>query len=282
MTLQTACSTSLVAIATACQSLDARQCDMALAGGVTIVLPQKRGYRFTPGSILSPDGKCRSFDEDGAGTVFSNGAGVVLLKRLADALADGDTIHAVIRGYATNNDGNRKVNFTAPSIVGQSEVISQALAMAEVDPRTIGYVEAHGTATPVGDPIEIAALTSAYRAWTQDTGYCAIGSVKANIGHLDVAAGAAGLIKVALALEEGVLPPAVNFRRPNPADRLRRQSVLRQYRPLGMAGNDLAAPRRGQRVRRRRHQCASSSWSRPQPWPPLQTHGPRASQAGTN
>ncbi len=217
MTLQTACSTSLVAVATACQSLEAGQCDMALAGGVTIVLPQKRGYRFTPGSILSPDGTCRSFDADGAGTVFSNGAGVVLLKRLDDAQADGDTIHAVIRGHATNNDGNRKVNFTAPSIAGQSEVISRALAKAEVDPRTIGYLEAHGTATPVGDPIEISALTAAYRAHTQDSGYCTIGSVKANIGHLDVAAGVAGLIKATLAVEKAVLPPSINYRRPNPA-----------------------------------------------------------------
>ena len=217
MALQTACSTSLVAVATACQSLEAGQCDMALAGGVTIVLPQKRGYRFTPGSILSPDGTCRRFDAAGAGTVFSNGAGVVLLKRLPDALADGDTIHAVIRGHATNNDGNRKVNFTAPSIAGQSEVISRALAKAEVDPRTIGYVEAHGTATPVGDPIEVAALTAAYRAHTQDSGYCTIGSVKANIGHLDVAAGVAGLIKATLAVEKAVLPPSINYSRPNPA-----------------------------------------------------------------
>lgn len=216
MTLQTACSTSLVAIATACQSVASYQCDMALAGGVTIVLPQKRGYHYREGGMLSPDGHCRTFDEHAAGTVFSNGAAVVLLKRVADAVADGDTIYAVIRGYATNNDGGAKVSYTAPSVAGQAEVISLALAMADVDPRTIGYVEAHGTATPIGDPIEIAGISTAYRAYTADTGYCAIGSVKANLGHLDVASGAIGLIKTALAVHEGVLPPSINFTRPNP------------------------------------------------------------------
>lgn len=216
MTLQTACSTSLVAIATACQSVASYQCDMALAGGVTLVLPQKKGYFYKEGGMLSPDGHCRTFDEDAAGTVFSNGAAVVLLKREADAIADGDTIYAVIRGYATNNDGNAKVSYTAPSIDGQADVVSMALAMADVDARTMGYVEAHGTATPIGDPIEIAGLTSAYRAYTSDKAYCAIGSVKANLGHLDVASGAIGVIKTSLALHEGVLPPSINFTRPNP------------------------------------------------------------------
>jgi acyl transferase domain-containing protein len=216
MTLQTACSTSLVAIATACQSVASYQCDMALAGGVTLVLPQKKGYFYKEGGMLSPDGHCRTFDEDAAGTVFSNGAAVVLLKREADAIADGDTIYAVIRGYATNNDGNAKVSYTAPSIDGQADVVSMALAMADVDARTMGYVEAHGTATPIGDPIEIAGLTSAYRAYTPDKAYCAIGSVKANLGHLDVASGAIGVIKTSLALHEGVLPPSINFNRPNP------------------------------------------------------------------
>ena len=216
MTLQSACSTSLVAIATACQSLASYQCDMALAGGVTIVLPQRKGYYFKEGSMLSPDGHCRTFDEHAAGTVFSNGAAVVLLKRVDDAVADGDTIYAVIRGYATNNDGGAKVSYTAPSVEGQAEVISLALATADVDARTIGYVEAHGTATPMGDPIEIAGLCTAYRAHTPDTGYCAIGSVKANLGHLDVASGAIGLIKTTMAIHEGVLPPAINFTRPNP------------------------------------------------------------------
>lgn len=216
MTLQTACSTSLVSIATACQSLDAYQCDMALAGGVTIVLPQRKGYFYKEGSMLSKDGHCRTFDEQAAGTVFSNGAAVLLLKRAADAIADGDTIYAVIRGYATNNDGGTKVSYTAPSVDGQAEVISLALGMADIDARTIGYVEAHGTATPLGDPIEVAGLTKAYRAYTPDTGFCAIGSVKTNLGHLDVASGAIGLIKTALSLHEAVLPPSINYSKPNP------------------------------------------------------------------
>ena len=216
MTLQSACSTSLVAIVTACQAIASYQCDMALAGGVTIVLPQRRGYHYREGGMLSPDGHCRTFDEHSAGTVFSNGAAVVLLKRVEDAVADGDTIYAVIRGYAINNDGGGKVSYTAPSVDGQAEVISLALATADIDARSIGYVEAHGTATPIGDPIEVAGLSTAFRAHTTDKGYCAIGSVKANLGHLDVASGAIGLIKTAMAIHEGVLPPAINFTRPNP------------------------------------------------------------------
>ena len=216
MTLQTACSTSLVAIATACQSLASYQCDMALAGGVTIVLPQKKGYFYKEGGMLSADGHCRTFDADATGTVFSNGAAVVLLKRVEDAIADGDTIYAVVRGYATNNDGASKVSYTAPSVDGQAEVISMALAVGEIDARTVGLVEAHGTATPMGDPIEIAGLTTAYRAHTADSQYCAIGSLKANLGHLDVASGAIGLIKTSLAVHDNVLPPSINFSRPNP------------------------------------------------------------------
>ncbi|WP_411818967.1 type I polyketide synthase [Hyphococcus formosus] len=216
MTLQTACSTSLVAIATACQSIEAYQCDMALAGGVTIILPQKKGYFYKEGGMLSPDGHCRTFDENAAGTVFSHGAAVVLLKRVEDAIADGDTIYGVIRGYATNNDGGDKVSYTAPSVEGQAEVISLALGMADIDARSIGYVEAHGTATPLGDPIEVAGLTTAYRTMTNDNQYCAIGSVKANLGHLDVASGAIGLIKTSLALKDKILPPMINFKKPNP------------------------------------------------------------------
>jgi acyl transferase domain-containing protein len=216
MTLQTACSTSLVSIVTACQSLASYQCDMALAGGVTIVLPQKKGYFYKEGGMLSADGHCRTFDAGATGTVFSNGAAVVLLKRVEDALADGDTIHAVIRGFATNNDGAGKVSYTAPSVDGQAEVISMALAVGDIDPRTVGLVEAHGTATPMGDPIEVAGLTTAYRAHTQDNQYCAIGSLKANLGHLDVASGAIGLIKTALAVRDNVLPPSINFDIPNP------------------------------------------------------------------
>jgi acyl transferase domain-containing protein len=216
MTLQTACSTSLVAIATACQSLETYSCDMALAGGVTIVLPQYKGYSYKEGSMLSPDGHCRPFDADAAGTVFSNGAAVVVLKRLSDAIADRDTIYAVIKGYATNNDGARKVSYTAPSVEGQAEVIGTALGMAGISARTIGYVEAHGTATPLGDPIEISGLTQAYRHDTQDSQYCAIGSVKANLGHLDVASGAIGTIKTALMLRHRLLTPLLHFKRPNP------------------------------------------------------------------
>ncbi len=216
MTLQTACSTSLVAVATACQSLDSYQSDMALAGGVTLILPQKKGYYYKEGGMLSPDGHCRTFDEKAAGTVFSHGAAVVLLKRLADAIADRDTIYGVIRGYAANNDGGDKVSYTAPSVEGQAEAVATALGLGQIDARTIGYVEAHGTATPLGDPIEIGGLTKAYREFTDDTQYCAIGSVKANLGHLDVASGAIGLIKSTLALHEKVLPPQINFDAPNP------------------------------------------------------------------
>lgn len=216
MTLQTACSTSLVAIATACQSLETYGCDMALAGGVTIVLPQYKGYTYKEGGMLSPDGHCRPFDADAAGTVFSNGAAVLLLKRLEDALEDGDTIYSVIKGYATNNDGASKLSYTAPSVDGQAEVISTALGMADVNARSIGYVEAHGTATPLGDPIEIAGLSAAYREDTIDTEYCALGSVKANLGHLDISSGAIGLIKTSLLIHNDYIPPLTHYKAPNP------------------------------------------------------------------
>jgi acyl transferase domain-containing protein len=214
--VSTACSTSLVAV---CQAYDALlhfQCDMALAGGVFINVPQHRGYLYQEGATGSPDGRCRPFDAAAAGTVFSDGVGIVVLKRVADALADGDTIYAVIKGAAINNDGSGRVSFTAPSVDGQAEVIAMAQALAQVDPDTISYVEAHGTATPLGDPIEIAALTQAFRAGTTAKGFCAIGSVKSNIGHVDAAAGVAGLIKTALALHHGMLPPSVHFATPNP------------------------------------------------------------------
>jgi len=216
MTVQTACSTSLVAICQACQSLLTYQSDMALAGGVTITFPQKKGYFYSEGGMLSADGHCRAFSDQAQGTVFSNGAGVVLLKRLSDAIADGDTIHAVIRGWALNNDGGQKHSYTAPSVDGQADVVATALAFAGVSARTIGYIEAHGTATPLGDPIEIAGLTRAFQETTSDTGFCSIGSVKTNLGHLDVASGVIGLIKTALALKEGVIPPSLHFERPNP------------------------------------------------------------------
>ncbi len=214
--IQTACSTSLVSVHLACQSLLGYQCDMALAGGVGIRLPQKRGYNYQEGGIISPDGHCRAFDADAEGTVSGNGVGVVLLKRLADAIADGDTIHAVIKGSAINNDGAQKVGYTAPSVDGQADVIATAQAVAGVEPETISYIEAHGTGTAIGDPIEIAALNQVFQQGTDATGFCAIGSVKTNIGHLDAAAGIAGLIKTMLALKHKQLPPSLNFRRPNP------------------------------------------------------------------
>ncbi|MBM3855507.1 MAG: type I polyketide synthase, partial [Verrucomicrobia bacterium] len=214
--VQTACSTSLVAVHLAGQSLLAGECDAALAGGVAIRFPQTAGYVFQEGMILSPDGHCRAFDAQGAGIVAGNGAGVVVLKRLADALADGDTIHAVIRGSAINNDGAGKVGYTAPSVEGQAAVIAEALAVAEVEPATIGYVEAHGTGTALGDPIEVAALTRAFGGRNGGRPWCALGSVKTNFGHLDTAAGVAGLIKAVLALRHAEIPRSLHFDTPNP------------------------------------------------------------------
>ncbi len=216
ITVQTACSTSLVAVHVACQSLLAGECDMALAGGVSIRIPQRMGYIFEEGGIASPDGHCRAFDADARGTVYGNGLGIVVLKRLIDAVEDGDHIHAVVKGSAVNNDGARKVGFTAPSVEGQTRVIAEAIAMAGVPPGSITYVEAHGTGTALGDPIEIASLSRAFRTDTNGERYCAIGSVKTNIGHLDTAAGIAGLIKAILSLEHGYIPPSLNFSRPNP------------------------------------------------------------------
>ncbi len=214
--VQTACSTSLVATHLAVQSLLARECDMALAGGVTIEVPHGVGYHYKEGEVLSPDGHCRTFDHRSKGTVFGSGAGVVVLRRLEDALRDGDHIHAVIKGSAVNNDGSRKVGYLAPSVDGQAACITEALAVSDCDADTLSYVECHGTATPVGDPIEIAALTQAFRDTTDRVGYCRVGSVKTNIGHLDTAAGVASLIKATLALEHKQIPPSLNFEAPNP------------------------------------------------------------------
>jgi len=216
LSVQTACSTSLVAVAHAMMSLRAGQCDMALAGGVTVTVPQRRGYHHEEGGMLSRDGHCRPFDADSSGTVFSNGAGVVVLKRLRDAVRDGDHVHAVLRGYGLNNDGGVKHSYAAPSVDGQADAIRRAHRDAGVDPRTIQYVEAHGTATPLGDPIEVTGLTRAFRSGTEDKGFCALGSLKSNLGHLDTAAGVCGLIKTALSLEHGELPPVLHFREPNP------------------------------------------------------------------
>lgn len=216
MTLQTACSTSLVAVQAACRALERHECDMALAGGVSLSFPQRGGYLYQEGMILSPDGHCRPFDADAKGTRPGAGAGLVVLKRLSDALADGDTIHAVIRGAAINNDGAGKAGYTAPSVDGQVEAIATAQILAGVEPRSIGYIEAHGTATPLGDPIEIMALRQVFEGGTDERGFCRLGSLKANLGHLDAAAGVAGLIKAVLVLKNRELPPLVNFQRPNP------------------------------------------------------------------
>jgi phthiocerol/phenolphthiocerol synthesis type-I polyketide synthase E len=213
--VQSGCSTSLVATHLAMQSLLNFECDMALAGGVAIDAGRASGYWAHEGSVHAPDGHVRAFGAGAKGTVFGNGAGIVVLMRLEDALADGHVIYGVILGSAVNNDGSAKVGFTAPSVMGQSEVIAEALADAGVASASVGYVEAHGTGTPLGDPIEVEALTKAFgvRGGLQR---CAIGAVKANVGHLDSAAGAVGLIKTALALHHGVLPPSLNAERPNP------------------------------------------------------------------
>jgi acyl transferase domain-containing protein/thioesterase domain-containing protein/NAD(P)-dependent dehydrogenase (short-subunit alcohol dehydrogenase family) len=215
--IQTACSTSLVAVHYASQALLTGECDMALAGGVTIELPQGRGYIFNDGEILSPDGHCHAFDAAAQGTVFGSGAGVVVLRRAVDAVRDGDHIWAIIKGSAVNNDGSAKAGYLAPSVDGQARAIAEAQAVAGITADTIDYVECHGTGTFLGDPIEVAALTEAFAETTSDLNFCRIGSVKTNIGHLDTAAGVASLIKASLALHHGQMPPSLNFKSPNPA-----------------------------------------------------------------
>lgn len=212
-TVQTACSSSLVAVHLACQALLSGDCDIALAGGVSLTLPEKRGYLYKEGMILSPDGHCRPFDANARGTVNGNGAGIVVLKRMEDAIADGDFIHAVVKGSAINNDGADKVSFNAPSVEGQAAVIRAAHHMAEVESESISYVEAHGTGTMLGDPIEVEALKLAFN--TEKNNFCGIGSVKGNIGHLDNAAGIAGLIKTVVALEHRMIPPSINYEKAN-------------------------------------------------------------------
>ncbi|MBP0020481.1 MAG: SDR family NAD(P)-dependent oxidoreductase [Cyanobacteria bacterium SBLK] len=215
MSVGTACSSSLVAVHLACQSLLGGECDMALGAGVAVKVPQS-SLTLAPDEIISSDGHCRAFDRDATGTVGGNGIGVVVLKRLEDAIADGDTIYAIIKGSAVNNDGARKVGYTAPSEEGQTRVIRTAQMMAEVEPDSIGYMEAHGTGTPLGDPIEIAAMTKAFREKCDGKGFCATGSVKTNVGHLDAAAGIAGFLKTVLALHHQQIPPSLNFKTPNP------------------------------------------------------------------
>ena len=216
VSVQTACSTSLVAVHYAAQALLSGECDMALAGGVTVTLPQKRGYLYKENEILSPDGECHAFDHRAQGTVFGSGAGCVVLKRLADAVRDGDHIWAVVKGSAINNDGAQKAGYLAPSVDGQARCVIEAQAVADVPAETVDYIECHGTGTYLGDPIEIAAMTQAFRETTEGTGFCRVGSVKTNIGHLDTAAGIAGLIKVALSLHHRELPPSLGFEAPNP------------------------------------------------------------------
>ncbi|HLM45141.1 MAG TPA: type I polyketide synthase, partial [Myxococcaceae bacterium] len=236
--VQTACSTSLVAIHMACQSLLSRECDLALGGGVTISPDLATGYRHQEGGVLSPDGHCRAFDARAAGTVSGCGVGVVVLKRLVDALRDGDTIHAVVKGSAINNDGASKIGFTAPSVEGQASVIENAQRAAGVDPESITYVEAHGTGTRLGDPIEIGALAEVFRSATERKGFCALGAVKTNVGHLDTAAGVAGFIKTVLALKHRTLPPTLHFQSPNPETGLDDSpfyvnTALREWRSAG-------------------------------------------------
>lgn len=215
LAIQTACSTSLVAVCTACNHLLTYQCDMALAGGASIYLPQKSGYLYSEGMILSPDGKCRPFDKEAQGTVMSNGVGVVVLKRLANAIEDKDHIYAVIRGFGLNNDGSRKVGFAAPSVEGQAEAIASAFSMAGIDPNTIGFVEAHGTGTMLGDPIEIKGLVQVFGKG-DGKNQIAIGSLKSNIGHTVESAGVIGLIKTALSLYHRKIPPTIHFQKANP------------------------------------------------------------------
>ena len=215
--IQTSCSTSLTAVHLACLSLLNYECDIALAGGVTVKVPQSAGYFHQEGGLASPDGHCRPFDADAAGTIFGSGVGVVVLKRLSEALDDGDNIRAIIKASAINNDGSAKVSYTAPSVEGQAQVINSALAMAGIEPETIRYIETHGTGTSLGDPVEITALTKVFRRQTTSNEFCAVGSVKSNVGHLDAAAGIAGLIKTVFALENKELHPSLNFQRPNPS-----------------------------------------------------------------
>jgi acyl transferase domain-containing protein len=238
VSVQTACSTSLVAVHLAMQALLAGDCRMALAGGAAVHVPHPR-ISYTEGGIIAPDGHCRAFDAAAQGTVGGSAIGVVVLKPLADALADGDHVHAVLLGSAVNNDGAEKIGFTAPSVAGQARAIRAAHVVAGVDADSITYVEAHGTGTRLGDPIEVAALTRAFRDSTDRRGYCALGSVKTNIGHTDAAAGVTGLIKTVLAAEHGVLPPSLHFRRPNPeidfgGSPFVVNDALREWRPAGV------------------------------------------------
>lgn len=236
VTVQTACSTALVATHMACQSLLNGESDIALAGAVSVRVPHNAGHQYVQGSVFTPDGHCRPFDKKANGTIFGSGVGIVVLKRLEYALEDGDYIHGIIKGSAINNDGASKVDYTAPSVESQSEAIAEALGVAGVDASTISYVEAHGTGTAIGDPIEVAALTKAFSSYTNQKQFCALGSVKSNVGHLDVAAGMAGLIKTILALKHKQLPATLHYTEPNPEIKFAQtpfyvNDSLRQWNP---------------------------------------------------
>lgn len=245
--IQTACSTSLVAVHQACQSLLAGECDMALAGGITVNAPEHSGHLFQEGMIVTPDGMCRAFDAKAEGTIFGSGAGAVLLKRLDQAMADGDHIYAVVKGTACNNDGGTKVGYMAPSGDGQASTVAEALEMAQVDPATVTFLEAHGTGTPIGDPIEFNGLATAFREFTQRKGYCALGAVKTNLGHLQIASGIVGFMKAALCLKHQMLVPTLHFEQPNPAIDLESSpffvpTSLQEWTPVDEKGNRI--PRR--------------------------------------
>ena len=278
--VQTTCSTSLVAVALACESLQHHRCDLALAGGVTVKVPQRGGYYYVPGSILSPDGHCRPFDAQAQGTIVGSGVGLVVLKRLSEAVESGDNIRAVILGFGINNDGNDKVGYTAPSTRGQAAAIRAAHCNAGVDAQSIGYVEAHGTGTILGDPIEVSALTQVFRETTSRRGFCGIGSAKSNFGHLSCAAGVTGLIKTVLALENQAIPPTVHYTAPNPAIDLASSPfyvttrLCRWYRngvprragvsSFGVGGTNAhlvleEAPQRAERSSKRTHQVVTLS-----------------------
>jgi 3-oxoacyl-[acyl-carrier-protein] synthase II len=214
--VQTACSSSLVAVCQAGQSLLDFRCDLAVAGGAAVVSTGQVGHPYRPGGTLSADGYCRPYDAAATGQVFGNGAGAVVLKRLAEAVEDGDHVYAVLAGWAVNNDGAQRAGFTVPGLTGQAAVVAEALAAAGWDPATVGFVEGHGTGTPLGDALEIEALTRAFRTGTDRTGYCTLGSLKANLGNLDAAAGVLGLVKAALAVRHGEVPPTLHFARPHP------------------------------------------------------------------
>ena len=259
--VQTACSSSLSAVHVACENLRSGACDMALAGGVAIDVPQEKGYLFQEGMIFSRDGYCRPFDKNASGTVFSGGAGVVVLKRLADALRDRDHIYAVVLASVVNNDGSRRVGYTAPGEFGQTAVIGEAISLSGLSARDIGLVESHGTGTTLGDPIEFAALGKAFGHFTQDRGFCALGAVKANIGHADAASGIASFIKAVMAVHTGHIPPHPLFQSgPGP----RRQPFLHQHGPCGLEGCGKTTRRRDQLLRHRRVQrpCRHHAGSR--------------------